>query len=315
MSFAATGPDLKTLVEMHCHRRPAGSKTERRFIRDYILPLGVELDAMGNLSKRIGRAPVLWSCHTDTVHRDGGLQEIAIKGGLLKLKNPNGSNCLGADDSAGIWLMREMILAQRPGLYIFHRSEEHGGLGSRFIAEDLPNTLCGIQYAIAFDRRGTDSVITHQGWGRCCSDAFARELAGRLGGKYRPDDTGVFTDTANYVDLVPECTNLSVGYSGEHSKNEMLDVDHLVALRDTLLKLETDGLPAERKPGEPDPYDDIFDHWGDSPYGANSQQLRPDLVQMIKRNPEEVADALTDYGITADELADEIYRRGGVVPF
>src|SRR5215207_8746363 len=60
---------LETLHEMLTYRRPASSKTEEQFIERYIRPLGVATDGAGNLHKRIGNADILWSCHTDTVHR------------------------------------------------------------------------------------------------------------------------------------------------------------------------------------------------------------------------------------------------------
>src|SRR6266487_1310165 len=102
MTFTMRDPDLKALVEMHTFCRPAGSKAERQFIRDYILPLGVDNDDKGNRIKRIGRAPVLWSCHTDTVHRVGGRQPIDVQGECLRLAPNAISNCLGADDTAGV---------------------------------------------------------------------------------------------------------------------------------------------------------------------------------------------------------------------
>jgi hypothetical protein len=110
---------------------------------------------------------------------------------------------------------------------------------------------------------------------------------------------------------VPECTNLSVGYEGEHSKGELLDVDHLLQLREALLHLDVDGLPVEREPAAPDDDWRTWSDYGQQPYG----QPKPDMLEMVKRNPEEVADLLLAYGITAEELADEIYQRGGAIPF
>ena len=298
--------DTSTLVSMLQTCRPGGSKSERRFIADYLIGLDLEIDQAGNLSKRIGDAPVLWSSHTDTVHKQGGQQHIVIVNRHLRLAASSKSNCLGADCTAGVWLMREMIIAQRPGLYVFHRGEESGGVGSRHIAERTPAFLEGIQYAIALDRRGTTDVITHQGFGRCCSDAFAVALSGRLGNGFKPNDTGIFTDTANYMSLVPECTNLSVGYSGEHSKAESLNLDHLLAMRKALLQLDVTGLPVARDPDAMDCYDD----WGltkHAPYGLS-------MRDMIIRNPELIADILEEFGVDGTELADELYQRGGTIP-
>src|SRR3546814_793550 len=61
--------------------------------------------------------------------------------------------------------------------------------------------------------------------------AFATNLASALnrqnsGFRYAPDDTGVYTDTNEYAGIVPECTNLSVGYQRQHGPRETLDVVH-----------------------------------------------------------------------------------------
>lgn len=312
--------DTKTLVEMLCTRRPAFSKSERRFIRKYLSPLGMEIDDFGNLSKRIGRAPVLWSCHTDTVHRKGGHQKIEIgrndKGVNIARIHPNAdSNCLGADDTAGIWLMREMILANVPGLYIFHRAEEVGGLGSSYIAKETPNALCGIKYAIALDRRGTDSVITYQGYGRGCSDAFARALAQGIGHGFYPDNTGIFTDTANYMDIVPECTNLSVGYDHEHTARETLNLDHLFRLRKSLINLDVTGLPVERDPTKREyDYDDAIHWFSDADQEPHSGATMSQAVAIIQQNPEHAAELLRAYGLSNSDIIDEMQGLGAALP-
>lgn len=325
MTFAITKKlDTRVLVEMLTSRRPAGSKSERRFIRQYIEPLGVTRDAAGNLYKQIGDAPVLWSCHTDTVHKMGGSQLVTLGDSMVWLGKTSLSNCLGADDTAGVWLMHQMILAERPGLYVFHRGEEIGGVGSTHIATRTPGLLAGIECAIALDRMGTTDVITHQ-MSRCCSDDFASALAGKLGGKYQADSGGIFTDTANYTDIVGECTNISVGYYKQHTANEYLDLAFITDLRDTLLEIDTRDLPSKRKPGEVDAFDfdyGSYETWG-KPYGASatgygdwrdyrdaySQSRMSDIVEAF---PKAVADILTAYGLTADDLMNELRDRGEI---
>jgi hypothetical protein len=245
---------LSDLLEMLTTMRPAGSRTEAQFIARWLAPLGVKPDAVGNQIVRIGAAPVLWSCHTDTVHREPGFQRIARKGNRIALHaKERRASCLGADCTTGVWLMREMVLARVPGLYVFHAGEEVGGIGSNHIANNTPHLLDGIRFAIAFDRKGTDSVITHQFRGRCCSTAFACSLAWQLPGAYVLDDTGSFTDTANYTDIVPECSNISVGYTREHSRFETQSISHALALRAALLRLDSSKLVCERNPLECEP--------------------------------------------------------------
>jgi hypothetical protein len=226
--------------------------------------------------------------------------------------------------------MREMILAKRPGLYVFHRAEECGGIGSTFIADETPELLDGIDYAIAFDRRGVADVITYQGWGRCCSDQFATALAAKLGMKYQPNPNGVFTDTANYMDYVSECTNISVGYYAEHSKQEMLDVEHIVALRDVMLSLDVTDLPAMRDPEAfqydlPDkvsaaygqmPMRELEDHYS---YRYGSQELaewsdrdssmsRSQVREMVRQDPDGVLDLLEHYGVNWRDIGRDLDR-------
>lgn len=302
-------------MAMLAHKRPAWSKTERRFIREFIAPLGAKQDDYGNYVLRIGDAPVLWSAHTDSVHIQGGKQMIVVERGIATLAKGSTSNCLGADDAAGCWLMREMILAKRPGLYVFHRCEERGGQGSAHIAASTPDLLDGIKFAIAFDRRGYGDVITHQFGTRCASDTFAESLAAQLGQPYAPCDGGVFTDTANYTDLVGECTNISVGYDYEHTKSEELNIAHLLELREALLTLDVSRLVASRAPGEYDPGEHYygkhvraFDPWDDD---DQQPRRKPSLERLVRDYPDVVASVLEAYGIGAEELEDEIYSYTG----
>lgn len=254
---------------MLTYKRPAGSKTERRFINRFLKPLGMQQDRAGNLYKKIGDSPILYSCHTDTVHGLAGQQYLSYYGGKLRLHPKERSSCLGADDGAGIWLMREMIKAKHPGTYVFHRGEEVGCVGSKWIAKHAPHMAEGIKAAIAFDRRGTNSIITRQWRGRCCSDAFADSLSKAIGLGHKKDTGGSVTDTAQYMDLVGECTNISVGYDHEHSNWESLDLKYLEELRDAMLAFDHSNLDYVRKPGETEPYQytQYNHHWDEYDYG------------------------------------------------
>ncbi|NDB70229.1 MAG: M28 family peptidase, partial [Methylocystaceae bacterium] len=253
--------DTQTLWDMLQTMRPANSKAENAFIKKYLDSIkGMKKDSYGNRYIRIGTAPIAWSCHTDTVHKESGSQRITYnknRGTISLSKFEAKASCLGADDTAGVWLMLELIKRKKEGLYIFHRAEEIGGLGSDYIANKTPELVAGIQAMIALDRKGTDSIITHQMGGRCSSDAFAASIADQLAG-FRSDSTGSFTDSANYMALVPECTNLSVGYEAAHSPQESLDYFHLLALRDSLLELDYSKLIIDRTPATDDYSDDYW---------------------------------------------------------
>lgn len=308
--------DERRIMEMFTYMRPAGSDTERAFVDRFLIPLGFRRDEHRNLVLQIGDDPtILWSSHMDTVHFEEGRQTLHYDGTMLSLsrKAANGrSSCLGADDTAGMWLMTEMVRAGVPGLYIIHHAEEIGGHGSGDLADKNPERLAGIAAAIAFDRAGYDSVITHQG-SRGASDAFARSLAGILGGGFKPDSGGIFTDTANYTDLIGECTNISVGYFKAHRSSEYQDVGFLIALRDRLLAADFSTLVFERMPGEVDLTSRSYGGYGRYRYTGEDTWKPPvktrryeTVADLIGEYPEVVEAILEAYGVNETILREQI---------
>lgn len=299
--LAAYPAHLRTLLTMLTTKRPHASDSEAAFITRYLLPLGTVPDGFGNLSVRVGRNPrILWSSHTDTCHRRPGTQRIVFDGARVAIDDPDNSNCLGADCTAGVWLMTEMIKAGVPGLYVFHRGEERGGLGSSWIAGHNQDLLSGISAAIAFDRRSTRSIITHQRGARSCSDAFAASLANVLSLGHQLDPTGTFTDTANYVDLIGECSNVSIGYEHEHTTHEILDVNYLLALHDAILAADFARLVFTRQPGDCEP--DSYEPWPSSWRAQPPRGRLSDLYDIVHDHPAAVADFLEHHGITVQDL-------------
>jgi hypothetical protein len=153
---------------------------------------------------------------------------------------------LGGDDTAGVWLMLNLLHSGVPGLYIFFRSEERGSQGSHYMERNEPNILAGINKAVALDRRDYFDVITHQGGTRTCSDKFAKAIANQLGGGYKPCSGGIHCDSANLTYLIPECTNISVGYFQEHTSNEILDLDFIEKLFHKLKGVHWNSLPVDK---------------------------------------------------------------------
>ena len=240
---------MKKLLEMLTYRRPAGSPTERAFIERYIMPFKPKMLAQNLVVVVPGDPGTLFSCHTDTMHRDHAMQKVVFDENL-GIAWKDDEEPLGADNTAGVWLLLEMLEAGVPGTYVFHFGEEKGCLGSKQMAKDHAKWLQGFERAIAFDRRGTNSVITHQMGDRTCSDTFGHALASALGGSYECDRTGLYTDTSCYAHLIPECTNVSVGYEHEHGPMESLDIEHLLWLRDVVLGVNWSSLPTIRAPLE-----------------------------------------------------------------
>jgi hypothetical protein len=213
--------------------------------------------------------------------------------------------------------MRNMILRGVPGLYVFHRDEEIGGKGSTFIAHETPNLLREIKMAIAFDRKGYDSIITHQMSARCASNAFAESMASQLPAGMKADANGIYTDTANYVDIIPECSNLSVGYHSAHSAQEWQSGVFALSLLDSMLRFDWTRVTVARDPTEIDD-DDYWNRWGADLWSNDERKTgcrgarRSDytngmtLAEILEFYPDEAAEALERWGFTEADLLDEM---------
>lgn len=234
-------------------KRQSGSNEEAAFVAWLASEFkATMIDEAGNLhfDYRQGESRTLFTAHSDTCHRGKGLNTYTVEGSTYRASG----DVLGADDGAGIAIAMHLLEHNVPCYVIIFREEEVGGLGSSWLARANPELLKEFDRAIAFDRAGYGDVISHQG-GRCASDEFCSALAGQLNlldedFMFAPDDTGVFTDTANLTDLIPECTNISVGYFAQHTGNETQDVAFLQKLGDAVLKIDWERLPTDRNPSE-----------------------------------------------------------------
>lgn len=239
---------LEVFYEAVSLKRAAGSLEEAQFVawlaRRYPPTL---IDQAGNLhyDRRISSERTLFVAHTDTAHGRGGLNKFEVQGDLVRAVG----SPLGADDAAGIQILCHMMDANVPGYYIFTRGEEVGGVGAEYLMNDHPMLLEQFDRAIAFDRKDTWSVITHQVGRRCASEEFAEALAGQLNDQgliYMPDPTGIFTDTAVWMDIIPECTNISCGYMDQHSDKETQSISFLESLMAAAVGIEWEKLPTAR---------------------------------------------------------------------
>ena len=252
----------KTLARALSMKRPHNSEGTIRltqWLEDHA-PRGakVKRDAIGNLhidTRKSDANRTLFVAHVDTVHRTAGPNKIAKDTTHWRADGA----ALGADDGAGVAMLMHLMHSGVAAYYVFTQGEECGGIGASWLADNWKDGLAEFDRAVAFDRRGIDSVITHQGRGRCCSDAFAEALSDALNADetlmYLPDDTGVYTDTAEFIEVIPECTNISVGYMHEHSDRESLDILHFAALAQRVVAIDWDALPTDRDPLDVEPVD------------------------------------------------------------
>lgn len=166
----------------------------------------------------------------------------------------DGKSNLGADDKAGVVILLNLMSENVPGLYYFFMGEESGCVGSSNLSrkyEELVKNkvIPKVNKCVSFDRRGYDSVITEQTGGVCASDEFAKELSDRLnkyGFWFKGDSGGVYTDSAEFIDVIEECSNLSVGYFSEHTTSEKQDIEFLELLAVVLTEINWESLPIKR---------------------------------------------------------------------
>lgn len=240
-----------TFIKLTSKTYPYGFEDE--FVHEMtkigLLPKNLEKDKHGNYFIKIGESRTVFASHFDTACKDSTGVTHVIDGKMIKT---DGKTILGADDKAGVTIMLYMIKNKIPGLYYFFIGEEVGCVGSK--QASVHGKFKGVyDRIISFDRKDVGSVITYQSSSRCCSDVFANQLASELnksGLKYRTDDTGVYTDSAEFTSVIPECTNLSVGYYREHTTSESQDIEHLNCLAKACLKVNWEGLITKRDPSK-----------------------------------------------------------------
>jgi acetylornithine deacetylase/succinyl-diaminopimelate desuccinylase-like protein len=229
--------DIKSkFIELTTKTYPSG-------LESGVIPMlcgGLIKDHYGNYYINIGVSETMFTSHLDTV---GEVQEDVthvLEGDFIKT---NGSTILGADDKAGVTLMLYMIHKNIPGLYYFFVEEEAGGLGSGAVIGDYK--FKKYKRVISFDRRGISSVITHQSGTPCCSTEFGNDLVnqiGKLGLNLYLDNSGSFSDSFTFNDVISNCTNISVGYYNEHTNEECLNITYLIKLADILCRVEWEKL-------------------------------------------------------------------------
>lgn len=226
--------------------------TEDKILKYMPVP-GLQQDIYGNYYVQVGESDTMFTSHLDSAcrqHEKVYLLRYTEHGETFIISN--GKSILSADDKAGVTVMLYMIAHNIPGLYYFFLGEERGGIGSGLLANDFDSHehLKGINKCISFDRRNYYSVITHQGSRRCCSDKFAMSLCDELnkhGMNMKLDNGGLFTDSANFIEHIPECTNISVGYFNEHSYDEVQNITFLYALCKACVNVDWSNLKVNKQ--------------------------------------------------------------------
>lgn len=239
---------FETFIRLTSRTYPYGTEDSlvKSMVHQGIFPSDIKKDSHGNYFYKIGDSRTIFASHLDTVSKDSVKVVHTFDDNII---GTDGKTTLGADDKAGVTILLHLIKNNVPGLYYFFIGEEVGCIGSGLAASEVFKFKGEYDRIISFDRRGTDSIITYQSSYRCCSDEFADALADQLnflGLSYKKDEGGIYTDSAEFTDIIPECTNISVGYYKEHTVNETQDIRHLEKLAQACLLVDWENLPTKR---------------------------------------------------------------------
>ena len=234
-----------TFLRLTSKTVPYGSEDRLVSSMRDLFPKDIKKDEWGNYFYKIGESRSIFASHLDTVSKEYANVTHVFDGDIIKT---DGKTTLGADDKAGITVLLWMIKNKIPGVYYFFIGEEVGCIGSGNAAK-YGKFKGEYDRIISFDRRDCNSVITYQSSSRCCSNSFAESLVNEFnknGMNYRTDDGGVYTDSAEFTHLIPECTNISVGYYKEHTTSENQNIIHLTNLAESCTKVDWENLPTKR---------------------------------------------------------------------
>jgi len=139
---------------------------------------------------------------------------------------------------------------------------------------------------------------------RTASDEFARSFSDALKmPQLKPDDGGSYTDSNEYSMLIPECTNISVGYYGQHGVNETQDLEYLDQLIAALETADWSKLVFKR---DPSVVESLYYDKGSYVIDNTKENSDVDaLMDLVIDYPQAVAELLSSYGFTPYSLMEE----------
>lgn len=226
-------------------------------ILEPFLPKGIQKDEAGNYYIIIGSTKTMFTCHLDNyTQKLVKVNHVFYKDKLGQKVRTDGKTPLGSDDKAGMVVMLNMIENKVPGCYYFFIGEElcagsRGCQGSKDIIKIKRDWFLQFDRCIAFDRRDYGSIISRQKGRTCCSREFVNALSNEFkksGMSFKDDPTGIYTDSAVFMETISEVTNLSCGGFKEHTCSEFQNLDYLQRLSQAVLNIDWENLPVVRDP-------------------------------------------------------------------
>lgn len=242
----ASHPVVRDFMWLSKYTSPYGWEHER--FGDFFTSKGFELDPHGNLVLDVGKSKTIFAAHLDTADRTLTRVRRQVKGDII---STDGKSILGADDRAGLAVLLHLLRHNVPGRYLLFVGEEIGRFGSTGAEKDGLGD--GYDRIVCWDRMGDDSIITHQMGRLSCSPEFANALVDVYETidpslRLSKDPGGSYTDSYSFIDCIPECTNISVGYNCQHTVYEEQDARFLVHMAEASAEVPWEHLPTERDP-------------------------------------------------------------------
>ena len=216
--------NLFCLYEIELQDRLASSILPRYYQKNKIINRDKYLFGIGNI-------PILLVAHLDTVHIvKPSLQDLIFKNEILSCLHKEMG--IGADDRAGVCAIIEILQSGWRPSVLFCQEEEIGCVGAKKAGEELqleiPEIIDGLQFMIELDRCGREDAVFYD-----CGNKEFQKMILSYGFE---ENYGSFSDISELSpawDLAS--VNLSIGYSGAHTKKETLD---MIAYRATIDKVK-----------------------------------------------------------------------------
>ena len=118
------------------------------------------------------------------------------------------------------------------------------------------------------------------------------------------DTKGSYTDSQEYAHIVPECTNISVGYYDQHSKMESQDLLFSSMLLEKLCEADWSALDIVRDPTLGNHYDDRL--WEPTELDDEEQNEVDALTRLMMDRPRSMGQLLFEYGFTVESICEEL---------
>ena len=163
--------------------------------------------------------------HFDTINGNeavlAGDLEFSSNNNKISLKSSSKSKCLGGDDRNGIAIIAHLMMKRKDDYhFILCGQEETGGIGSKALVMNPNFEKINSSIFIGLDREGVFNFVTYNKG----NNTIIEELEDRGFEK----EHGSYSDVATLAeDTKISCINIAVGYSGQHTKREVIHLNHL----------------------------------------------------------------------------------------